>query len=135
MCDVCTQRQMTLQKNTAQKIWSFPLRISSVNLTKSSVSYGFGHIYRRNPKWKTSFFVQRNINIILLQAHKLNNLKNKKACSIHGIMKSLTMLLMQVFFEKIFSVQSFIFLYFLFFIFIYLFFWISKFNYAAILAK
>ena len=27
------------------KKWSFPLRISSVNVTKSTVSCGFGHIY------------------------------------------------------------------------------------------
>ena len=38
--------------------WSFPLRISSVNGTKSAVSCGFGHIYWRNPLWKTSFFAQ-----------------------------------------------------------------------------
>ena len=30
--------------------------ISSVNVTKSAVSGGFGHIYWRNPLWKTSFF-------------------------------------------------------------------------------
>ena len=40
------------------KKWSFPLRISSVNVTKSAVSYGFGYIYWRNPEWKTSLFVQ-----------------------------------------------------------------------------
>ena len=40
------------------KKWSFPLRISSLNVTKSAVSSGFSHIYRRNPLWKTSFFVQ-----------------------------------------------------------------------------
>ena len=40
------------------KKWSFPVRISSANVTKSAVSYGFGHIYWRNPSWKTSFFVQ-----------------------------------------------------------------------------
>ena len=34
------------------KKWSFPLKISSANMTK------FGHIYWRNPYWKTSFFVQ-----------------------------------------------------------------------------
>ena len=34
--------------NTAQK-WSFPLRISSVNVTKSAVSSGFGQINWRNP--------------------------------------------------------------------------------------
>ena len=32
--------------------------ISSVNVTKSTVSCGFGHIYRRNSYWKTSFSVQ-----------------------------------------------------------------------------
>ena len=31
------------------KKWSFPLRMSSVNVTKSAVSCGFGHIYWRNP--------------------------------------------------------------------------------------
>ena len=40
------------------KKWSFPVRISSVNVTKYAVSYGFGHIYWRNAKWKTSSFVQ-----------------------------------------------------------------------------
>ena len=40
------------------KKWSFSLRTSSVNVTKSSVSCRFGHIYRRNPQWKDSFFVQ-----------------------------------------------------------------------------
>ena len=40
------------------KKWSFPLRISSVNVTKSAVSCEFGHIYWGSPKWKTSFFVQ-----------------------------------------------------------------------------
>ena len=39
------------------KKWSFPLRISPINVTKSTVSCGFGHIYWRNPQWKTSFFV------------------------------------------------------------------------------
>ena len=38
------------------KKWSFPLRISSVNVSKSTVSCRFGHIYWRNPQWKTSFF-------------------------------------------------------------------------------
>ena len=30
---------------TLHKKWSYQLRISSVNVTKSAVSYGFGHIY------------------------------------------------------------------------------------------
>ena len=39
------------------KKWSFLLRISSVNATKSAVSCGFGHIYWRNPyrKYKSIY--------------------------------------------------------------------------------
>ena len=40
------------------KRWSFPLRISSVNVTNSTENCGFAHIYCRSPEWKTSFFVQ-----------------------------------------------------------------------------
>ena len=43
---------------TLHKKWSFPLRISSVNVTKSAGNCEFGHIYWRNPEWKISFFVQ-----------------------------------------------------------------------------
>ena len=43
---------------TLRKKWSFPWSISSVNVTKSAVSCRFDFIYRRNPSWKTSFFVQ-----------------------------------------------------------------------------
>ena len=34
------------------------LRISSVKVTKFTVSFGFGHRYWRNFRWKTSFFVR-----------------------------------------------------------------------------
>ena len=34
---------------TAQKKWSFPLRISPVNVIISAGTCGFGHIYWRNP--------------------------------------------------------------------------------------
>ena len=34
---------------TFHKKWSFPLSISSVNVTKCAASCGFGHIYWRNP--------------------------------------------------------------------------------------
>ena len=34
---------------TLQKKWSFPLKISPVNVTKSAVSCGLGHIDWRNP--------------------------------------------------------------------------------------
>ena len=43
---------------TLHKTWSIPLRISSVNMTTFAGNCGFGHIYWRNPYWKTSFFVQ-----------------------------------------------------------------------------
>ena len=36
------------QKQSLHKKWSFPLTISSVNVTKSAVSRGFGNIYWRN---------------------------------------------------------------------------------------
>ena len=32
---------------------SFPFRIYSVNVTKPAANCGFGHIYLRNPEWKT----------------------------------------------------------------------------------
>ena len=35
--------------NSLHKKWNFPLTIFSVNVTKSAVSCGFGHIYWRNP--------------------------------------------------------------------------------------
>ena len=38
-----------LMQGILHKKWSFPLRISSVNKTKSTVFYGFGHIYWRSP--------------------------------------------------------------------------------------
>ena len=37
------------------------LGISSVYVNKSTGNCGFGHIYWRNPLWKTSFFVQRGV--------------------------------------------------------------------------
>ena len=46
---------------TLLKKWSFPLRNSSVNVTKSSISCEFGHICRRNPWSKTSYFMQWHI--------------------------------------------------------------------------
>ena len=37
------------QENILYNKWSFLLGISSVNVTKSAVSCGFGYIYWRNP--------------------------------------------------------------------------------------
>ena len=54
---------LDFDKLTLHKKWSFPLKISSVNVTKSAVSCKCGHNYWRNPRWKTSFFVQWKISI------------------------------------------------------------------------
>ena len=40
---------------TLHKKWSFPLKISSVNMSKSTENCGFRHIYRRNHKQKLHF--------------------------------------------------------------------------------
>ena len=40
---------------TLHKKWSFPLTMSSVNVTKSAVSCGFGRIYWRSPNGKLHF--------------------------------------------------------------------------------
>ena len=42
--DLESHSNVISKENTAQKI-KFPLRVSSVNVTKSTVSCGFGHIY------------------------------------------------------------------------------------------
>ena len=55
----CMSPLKSAQKYPLHKKWSFLLRISSLNATKSTGNCGFCHIYWRNPKWKASFFVQR----------------------------------------------------------------------------
>ena len=52
------KREREGKERALHKKWSFPLKVSSVNVTKNIVSGGFGHIYWRNLWWKTSFFVQ-----------------------------------------------------------------------------
>ena len=47
------------------KKWSFPSRISSVNVTKSAGNCAFDHIYWRNPWPKTSFFAQCALSSLL----------------------------------------------------------------------
>ena len=44
--------------HTLHRKSSFPLGISSVNVTRSAGNCEFGHFYGRNPKCKISFFVQ-----------------------------------------------------------------------------
>ena len=51
---------------TLHKTWSFPWRISSVNITKSTENCKFGHIYSKNLSWKTSFFVQFQLSIFFI---------------------------------------------------------------------
>ena len=63
------------QCNGLHKKWSFPLRVSSVNVTKSTVSSRFGHIYRRNPQWKTSFCVQWFLNEMTMAEGKNDQLQ------------------------------------------------------------
>ena len=45
----------TTSATSLHKKWNFPLRISSINMTKSAENCGFGHIYWRNPYWKLHF--------------------------------------------------------------------------------
>ena len=40
---------------------SFPLKISSKNVSKSTISCRFGHIYWKNPQWKSLFFAQKSL--------------------------------------------------------------------------
>ena len=49
--------------------WSFPLKISSVNATKSAVCYEFGRIYWRSPYDKTSLFMQYQLKQIRSHTH------------------------------------------------------------------
>ena len=46
---------------TVHKKWSFPLKVSSVDVTQSTGNGGFGQIDWWNPEWKTSFFVQQPV--------------------------------------------------------------------------
>ena len=71
-CIPCTSRSiLELEFTKISNVWrmaiilyspnkqlSFQWRISSVNMTKSTVSCGFGHTYCGNLQRKTSFFVQ-----------------------------------------------------------------------------
>ena len=60
---------ISLHCHTLQKRWSFPLSISSVNVTKSVVSCGFGLTYRRDPERNTSFFVQWQQKLLDFKLH------------------------------------------------------------------
>lgn len=60
---------------------NFLFRISSVNMTKFTVSSVFGHIYYRDPLQKTLYFVQCRLGVfaIIFQGYKLC----KKTFTLH----------------------------------------------------
>ena len=62
-----------MKYRSLHKKWSFPLRTSSVNVTKSPGNSGFGHIYWRNTYRKTSFFCA----VIPKSQQKKNNIPKK----------------------------------------------------------
>ena len=49
-------RGMKLTLFTLHKKYSFPLKTSQVNVTESTVSCGFGHMYWRNPLMENFIF-------------------------------------------------------------------------------
>ena len=71
---------------TLHKKWSFLLSISSVNVTKSAGNCAFGHIYWRNPQWKTSFFMQWKIT--LLSTHFSGMFRSLLSCNLNFFMKT-----------------------------------------------
>ena len=69
----------------ATQKWSFPLTISSVNVTKSAGNCGFGHIYWRIPQWKTSFLVHCECFINKKKSEELPGLINFGSCNLHAL--------------------------------------------------
>ena len=70
---------------TAQKKWTFPLRISSVNVTKSAGNFRFGQIYWRNPEWKTSFFLDCQLfSVLVLAQHTWYHLVRVQGARYRG---------------------------------------------------
>ena len=55
ICLHVIQNYQQVQKTTMDEKWIFLLRISSVNVTKSTVSCGFGRIYWKNPQGNLQF--------------------------------------------------------------------------------
>ena len=57
--------QNSVKMGSLHKKWSFPWRISLVNVTKSAGICKFGHIYSKNPQWEGNFIfcavVQHNL--------------------------------------------------------------------------
>ena len=60
---------LTSCTTSLHKKWSFPIRISSVNVTKSAGSCGFGHIHWRNPYWKTFIFFKSSCTRGVFRTH------------------------------------------------------------------
>ena len=70
------------------KKWSFPLTISSVNVTKSTVSCGFGHIYWRNPQWKTLFLCRVFSNKLILFPHYHSSVRSRNLNTVKLLIES-----------------------------------------------
>ena len=69
---LCVTPQPTLHKK-----WSFPLRIFPVNVARSAGNCGFGHVYWRNPEWKTSFLssaMDMKRGLLILERNTLGNI-------------------------------------------------------------
>ena len=49
--NTCGTQAYPFTPNSLHKKWSLPLRISSVNVTKSAENCGFGHIYWKKRKF------------------------------------------------------------------------------------
>ena len=56
-------------------------RVSSVNVTKSTGNWGFGHIYWRNPKWKLHFLYSVWVNVFYLKIFETYQLSLQKIWS------------------------------------------------------
>ena len=73
-CNVnCLDLNINLKStHNAQKLNFFMKGSAPVNVTKSTISCGFGHIYWENPSWKTSFFMQWDCHQALLSVCSLS---------------------------------------------------------------
>ena len=85
-CDSKHLWEWSLLETWLNKKWSFPLRISLVNITRSAGYCVFGQIYWKNSQSKTSFSVQWWLNKSFYVKHfTKTNKKNikKEDCSIN----------------------------------------------------
>ena len=58
--------------------WSFLLITFLVKVNKSAVSYGFVHIWLRNPKWQPSIFVRFDVKLIKHADYVHHDVRNNR---------------------------------------------------------